>query len=155
MRIRNVHERNVGDAGAAIERIEEVWPADRWTQLRLDRPLGVGARTGRAVVREEVIDYRPHERLVFRITEPKGLVATHQFDADDGVLRHVVEGEVHGWMRLGWPPLVRPLHDALLEDLLDRAEGRATYTHPYSPRVRFLRWGFRKLRRRRFERTRA
>jgi hypothetical protein len=148
MKIRNVHEREVGDAAAAIDRIEEVWPGDRWTSLRLDRPLGVGARSGRAVVREEVVEYRPHERLVFRITEPKGLVAQHRFDADDEVLRHTVEGHVEGWMRLGWPLVVRPLHDALLEDLLDRAEGTSTQTHPYPRRVRFLRWGIRKLRRR-------
>jgi hypothetical protein len=148
MRIHNVHEREVGDAGAAIDRIEEVWPGERWTRLRLDRPLGVGARSGRAVVREEVVEYAPLERVVFRITQPKGLVAQHRFDAQSGVLRHTIEGHAEGWMRLGWPLVVAPLHDALLEDLLDRAEGDSTYKRAYSPRVRFLRWGFRKLRRR-------
>ncbi len=148
MRIYNVHEREVADAGAAIDRIEELWPGERWTALRLDRPLAVGARSGRAVVREEVVEYAPHERLVFRITQPKGLVAQHRFDAENGVLRHTVEGRAEGMMRVAWPLAIEPLHDALLEDLLDRAQGRAKYTRVYSPRVRFLRWGFRKLRRR-------
>ena len=149
MKILNVHEREVGDAGAAIDRIEEVWPGARWTSLRLDRPLGVGARSGRAVVREEVVEYEPHERLVFRITEPKGLVAQHRFDADGPVLRHTVEGRAEGLMRVGWPLVVEPLHDALLEDLLDRAQGAAAPTRAYSPRVRFLRWAIGKARRRR------
>jgi hypothetical protein len=148
VKILNVHEREVGDAGAAIDRIEEVWPGARWTSLRLDRPLGVGARTGRAVVREEVVEYRPHERLVFRFTEPRGLHGGHRFEARDGVLRHTIEGDARGLMTLGWPLVIRPLHDALLEDLLDRAEGIRS-SRAYSPRVRFLRWTIDKLRRRR------
>ena len=149
MRIHNVHEREVGDASAAIERIEEFWPGDRWTSLRLDRPLGVGARSGRAVVREEVVEYAPRERLVFRITQPKGIEAQHRFDANGSVLRHTVEGRATGLMRVGWPLVIEPLHDALLEDLLDRAQGAAAPTRTYSARVRFLRWSFGKLRRRR------
>jgi hypothetical protein len=48
--------------------------------------------------------------------------------------------------RLGWPLVIRPIHDALHEDVLDTAEavvGRTPPPHEWSRRVRFLRWLFR------------
>lgn len=48
-----------------------------------------------------------------------------------------------------WPAMQfdRPLHDALLEDALDRAEafaGRQPSTREWSAWVRFVRWGMRR-----------
>jgi hypothetical protein len=59
-------------------------------------------------------------------------------------LRHVLEGHTTGWMRLLWPLLYRPLHNALIDDSLDRAEhalGGRTHQapRPWSLRVRMLR----------------
>ena len=59
------------------------------------------------------------------------------------MLRHEAVGRVTGAMRLLWPLAVRPAHDALLADLLDRAEavlgsGPARPAR-WSPWVRLLR----------------
>ena len=59
------------------------------------------------------------------------------------MLRHEAVGRVTGAMRLLWPLAVRPVHDALLTDLLDRAEavlgtGSARPAR-WSPWVRLLR----------------
>jgi hypothetical protein len=58
-------------------------------------------------------------------------------------LGHVVEAECRGLVRLAWPLVIRPIHDALHEDVLDRAEavvaGTAPAARPWSRRVRFLR----------------
>jgi hypothetical protein len=66
------------------------------------------------------------------------------------VLRHVAEGRMSGRMLVAWPLVIRPLHDALLEDLLDHAElavtGTVTGPARWSPWVRLLRG---RLRRRR------
>ena len=48
-----------------------------------------------------------------------------------------------GSARLTWPLLFRPLHDALLEHALAVAEaslGHTPLVHPWSLRVRVLRW---------------
>ncbi|MFC4002939.1 hypothetical protein ACFS2C_09585 [Prauserella oleivorans] len=61
---------------------------------------------------------------------PGGFDGFHEFtalpDGDGSVLRHLIAMRVHGKARLTWPLLYRPLHDALLEDLLDRAEENLT-----------------------------
>jgi hypothetical protein len=59
------------------------------------------------------------------------------------VVRHVLEGRLTGSARLTWPVAIRWLHDAVLEDLFDRAEA-AVGTGPerparWSPWVRLLR----------------
>jgi hypothetical protein len=58
-------------------------------------------------------------------------------------LRHVIEMRASGAALLQWLFVIRPLHNALLEDALDRAElyggGRPRYKG-WSPWVRLLRW---------------
>lgn len=83
----------------------------------------------------------------FRFAPSLGVDGTHTFvvvpDGEGSVLRHELEARTRGRMRLLWPLAVRWLHDALLEDLLDRAEaevaGAAARPAHWSPWVRFLR----------------
>lgn len=39
-----------------------------------------------------------------------------------GPIRHFVHARAGGPMLLGWPPVFRYLHEALLDDALDQAE---------------------------------
>ena len=63
--------------------------------------------------------------------------------AKHATLRHVIDMRVLGLARLSWPAIYSPLHDALIEDALDRAESAlgvgAGRRSPWSPRVRALR----------------
>jgi hypothetical protein len=137
MQIRNVHERvlpaTVDQVGALLDGLagpeDRLWPVDRWPglPLRFDRPLGVGARGGHGRVRYRVEEYVPGRRVVFRFDERMRMDGTHRFEVDDsqGVveLRHVLAGQPRGIRTLlTWLLVIRPLHDAVLEDLLDRAE---------------------------------
>jgi hypothetical protein len=58
------------------------------------------------------------------------------------LLRHEMAMRPTGWLRAGWPLAVRWLHDALLEELLDRAEDAAgtppVHRARRSPWVRLL-----------------
>ena len=88
--------------------------------------------------------------MAWRFTEPTPLRGRHWFDVvpADGAggvwIRHVVAAEsgFFGW--LWWALGIRWLHDALLRDALDRAEGALTghVRSParWSPWVRFLRF---------------
>jgi hypothetical protein len=156
MKIFNVHER-VLDAplhrvGALIDGLasdeDRLWPHDRWPAMRFDRPLGVGASGGHGPIRYVVESYTPGRRILFRFTEPKGFNGVHWFEAEPigpakTRLRHVIEMQASGKAWLAFAVAIRPLHDALMEDALDRAEssfGRQLPRREWSRRVKVIRW---------------
>lgn len=158
----NVHERTIPGSADAVGRMidtlgsagDTVWPLDRWPAMKLDRPLQVGAAGGHGPIRYRVESYDPGCRVRFRFLSPEGFVGTHGFDVEDAgegtaKLRHVLEMRTAGLAVLKWSMIIRPLHDALLEDALDKVEGAFRETgppRPWSRRVAFLRWLVRRSR---------
>jgi hypothetical protein len=105
---------------------DRLWPAWRWPAQRRDGPLAVGARGGHGPIRYTVVEYEPGTRVIYEFTAPRGLIGTHGFeiverDSRTTVLRHTLVGRTAGTMRLSWPLVWRPMHDALIEDALDTA----------------------------------
>jgi hypothetical protein len=161
VRIRNVHERVVAapveDVGALLDSLssksDRLWPV-RWPPMRFDRPLGVGAIGGHGPIRYEVEEYIAGRLVRFRFTSPEGFDGSHRFEVSslpngDTRLRHVLEMDASGGSRISWPIAFRPLHDALLEDSLDRAEVslgiNPARSSEWSWYVRVLRWVMRVL----------
>jgi hypothetical protein len=154
MRVVNVHERildgSVEQVGRLIDGLaspdDPLWPIDRWVPMQFDRPLGIGAAGGHGPIRYTVESYEPGCNIRFRFTEPKGFLGTHRFEvepaaAGKALLRHVIEMQVSGRALFAWL-IIRPLHDALLEDALDRAEaslGRQMPPRQWSCWVRLVR----------------
>ncbi len=133
--VRNVHERTIGvpagELGPLLDRLggpdDVLWPAPAWEPMVLDGPVAVGAAGGHGPIRYGVTAHDPGRLVEFTAAPGQGLDGTHTFvvdaaGSDRAVLRHVLDLRLSGWMRLGWPLAVRWLHDAVLEDLLDRAE---------------------------------
>jgi hypothetical protein len=153
--ILDVHQRylptGAEQAGALLDGLagpgDRLWPADRWPPLRLDRPLAVGATGGHGPIPYHVQEYLPGRRVVFRFSPRFGVQGTHRLEVRhrQGLVElcHVLEGHSHGRMVLAWPLVWQPLHDALVDDLLDRAElvltGAVARPARWSPRVRLLR----------------
>jgi len=128
---------------------DRLWPTSLWPAMRLDAPLGVGARGGHGPVRYAVDAHAPGHRVSFRIERPPCLKgARHGFEviataADSCVLRHVLELEFSGRAWLSWPLVWRPLHDACIEDALAGAQlalGLPPLIRPWSRWVRLLRF---------------
>jgi len=98
--------------------------------MRFDRPLAIGASGGHGPIRYVVEAYEPGRSITFRFTGPRGFDGTHAFytHLDGGAvhLEHVLEMHARGRAIPGWTFVFRPLHDALIEDALDRAELAAT-----------------------------
>ena len=156
MKVHNVHECSLkADAQQIAQLIDSLasahdrlWPVQCWPRMRFDRPLGVGARGGHGPIGYVVEAYRPGRSLAFRFTHPKGFHGVHRFEVVERhsqrfVLRHAIEMEVKGAALLSWPLVIRPLHDALLEDALATARaslGMAPRMRPWSPWVRIVRW---------------
>lgn len=156
MDVYNLHQREfpvpVARVGALLDTLsgedDRLWPHHAWPALRLDGPLAVGAAGGHGPVRYTVEDHTPGARVRFRFREPRGFDGFHEFtvhptDSTGTVLRHLLAMRAHGPALLTWPLLFRPLHDALLEDALDRAEheltGAVRVPARWSARTRLLR----------------
>jgi len=156
MRIHNVHERLIEAPELEVGRLldslaspeDQLWPTDRWPRMVLDGPLGPGASGGHGPIRYVVEAYEPGRSVRFRFTRPPGFVGHHCFEleavsADQTRLRHSIEMHAHGLTWLKWALVIRHLHDALLEDALDRAEtslGAGLPQQRHSLRVCALRW---------------
>lgn len=154
--IRNVHERefpvSAEVAGALLDTAggprDALWPAPAWVPMVLDTPLRVGSAGGHGPIRYRVTGYRPGRMLESTLEPGMGLNGRHTFTVEPlgpaaCRIRHEIRGSVSGTGRVLWPLVVRPVHDAVLEDLLDRAElmlgvGPAPVRR-WSPWVRLLR----------------
>lgn len=140
--VHNTHERPLPAPPAAVAALlaglagddDRLWPHDAWPAMRFDGPLGVGAAGGHGPVRYTITAYEPGARIRFGFTAPRGFAGHHEFtvhptEAGTGagdstvlVLRHTLAMRARGWATVTWPFVWRPLHDALIEDALDRAE---------------------------------
>ena len=89
------------------------------------------------------------KEVLFRFTAPKGFNGMHQLTLEelpDGKTRvkHVLTATLEGPMVLLWPVIIRFMHDALIEDGLDRAEAwaerRVLKLRPWNPWVQTLHW---------------
>lgn len=137
MAVRNLHVRHLpGRVGDLIDSLASdadlLWPHHAWPAMRLDRPLAVGASGGHGPIRYDVVAYVPGQWIRFRFTGPRGFDGFHEFTVHDGLdgaeLHHLLSMNTYGPARLTWPVVFRPLHNALVEDSLDRAERQLTGT---------------------------
>lgn len=152
MRIHNVHERRVDlpphEIAALLDalgtREDRLWPRDRWPAMRLEGGLQPGATGGHGPIRYDVAAHVPGRLAAFRFRpEMGGLEGEHRFEVDGTLLRHVLTGTARGRWRILWPLVFEPLHDSVVEDAFDRAQGRPP--RPLSLRVRLLRAAARRL----------
>ncbi|MCC6652238.1 MAG: SRPBCC family protein [Candidatus Eisenbacteria bacterium] len=134
MRVLNVHRRVLAASPADVGRLLEslattddlLWPSDSWPRLKLDRGLEPGSRGGHGPIRYEVIAHEVGRKVEFRFTAPAGFHGTHALEVlpqttGGSELVHTIAMDARGPALITWPLVFRPLHDALLEDLLDRA----------------------------------
>ncbi|MET9322582.1 SRPBCC family protein [Streptomyces sp. NPDC003038] len=155
MGVYNVHERLLAAKGSEVGELidslsggaqDRLWPHASWSAMEFDRPLAIGAVGGHGPVRYTVTAYVPGTWVRFAFSGPRGFHGFHEFavlpvDEERTVLRHTLAMRTTGICRLTWPLAWRPMHDACLEDSLDRAEAALTGTAPrarWSPYVRFL-----------------
>lgn len=128
---------------------DRMWASAHWPRLRLAPDLRVGAPGGHGPIRYYVEELVPGRRVRFRFTAPPGFDGYHEFALEEissarTKLTHVLEISPRHIARLSWPLAFRYLHDALIEDTLDRAEAAVSGGEPSTPRwtpyVRLLRW---------------
>ncbi|MFB7619534.1 SRPBCC family protein [Kitasatospora sp. NPDC056181] len=157
MAVVNVHERVLtageDEVGALVDSLaagpaDRLWPVSGWPAMVLRPGLEEGAAGGHGPVRYTVAAYVPGRWVRFAFTGPRGFdgfheCTVHRADGGRTVLRHTLAMHARGPALLSWPLLFRPLHDALIEDAMDRAEractGAVARPARWSPLVRLLR----------------
>ena len=129
--------------------LDRVWPGDRWPALVMSNGSNPGSAGGHGFVRYWV-ESADRGRIVMRFDPKMRLDGTHTFSVEaaesDSIVRHVIDASSSSIMKLLWPALIEPLHDALTEDAFDnieaavagRAVTRSTLTGPVRRRRRLL-----------------
>ena len=147
MSIVNIHQRTlpvpVDRVGAMLETLagpaDEIWHSDLVAPMILDNGLAVGSRGGHGPIRYEVVDHVPGRLLRFRFASGVGLEGDHAFEVIAGTpadgstcttLRHTITARAVGRGRVLWPMVIRPIHDAAAEDMLDHVERSLTGSTP-------------------------
>lgn len=154
VKVVNVHRRSFRatpqQVGALLDALaspaDRLWGAGGWPRMKFDSPLAVGARGGHGPIRYTVEACEPGRSVRFRFTAPEGLDGWHglHVSTEEGrtILEHRVEMALRGRAGLTWPLLWRPLHDALVEDVLAKAQvllGEPPQRVRWSPYVHLLR----------------
>jgi len=120
-KVASIHERRFGATperlAALVADFDAIWP----TQIApAPRPEGVLLRV--PTMRWQELD-RPGAVRAFRIASPPEMRGGHWFEVErvEGgtVLRHTIDGEATGSAEAIWRNEVEPLHDLVLEAMLD------------------------------------
>jgi hypothetical protein len=161
--MKNTHERTlnapINKLAPLIDQLasrqDRFWPSSRWSAMKFDRPLAVGAIGGHGFIGYTIERYQPGREITFRFTSPKGLNGMHRLSLEElpggkTRVKHMIDASLEGSMVLGWHLFIRCLHDALVEDGMDRAEAWIAQCEwkprELSPYVKSLRWLMAKLR---------
>lgn len=128
--VRNVHHRDTPgtqrSAAAALATLgtehDQLWPSHRWPPLLLDDGLRPGSRGGHGPIRYHVgaVDEGRSVRFDFDMPDLAGWHELSVHEVSTGTLRWTHTLVVHAPSAVVRHAVI-PLHDALLEDLLDRA----------------------------------
>ncbi|MGY3297986.1 hypothetical protein ACVWY1_002427 [Pseudomonas sp. TE6288] len=105
-----------------------LWPHATWPRDRCEGPMGEGCIGGHGATRYRLERYVPGQEALFRFITPQGYRGVHGFRIqalEDGrtCLSHFTCLRLSPYHWLMWHLLVRWVHDALIGDLLDGAEG--------------------------------
>lgn len=159
MRVSNVHERTVRTEKAVAREVFEslatkrdrLWPRKLWPPIRLNAPKEKMGAGGHGPIRYRVAGHEVGRKTTFTFEQSglsRGMVGAHFFElletaGGEFTARHEIAVDLRWPAILLWPLLIRPLHDALVEDAFDNFE-RATTNQVSSPNrhsayVRFLR----------------
>jgi hypothetical protein len=125
MKIRNCHERIIASAperiAALIADFGRVWPTEIAPAPRPERHRLYDA----GLMVWEEFD-RPGAARAFRVVRPDEMQGEHWFELEPAegatVVRHTLEGCAAGKYEAIWCERIEPLHDLILEALLDNVE---------------------------------
>jgi len=135
MKVTNVHSRIINQPINKVASLlktlatpeDKVWPFEKWPRMKFKDGMKVGAKGGHGPIRYTIEELKQDESILFRFSKPDGFDGTHGFNLEaiengQSRITHTIEMTTSGIGMLTWSLGVRPLHDALAEDALDKVE---------------------------------
>ena len=103
--------------------------------------IRVGAKGGHGPIRYSVEQYNPNEIIQFRFSKPSGFNGIHKFEINElsnekTEIKHTIDMNTTGVGTIIWITAIRSLHNALIEDGLDKFENN------FSENPKSSKWNF-------------
>jgi hypothetical protein len=150
MKVTNVHTRIIAQPIAYIGKIlstlatkeDLIWPHEHWPKMKFKNGLLLGEYGGHGPIRYVVTKYLPEACIEFAFVKPKGFNGIHkleltELDKNRTELKHTISINTSGAGTFLWLIAIRSLHDALIEDALDKVENHFSNS---SKKVRWSLW---------------
>jgi hypothetical protein len=151
----NRHERELLALPEAVGRLldslgsdeDRLWPSDAWPRQVRSGPMAPGTEVRHGPIRYRITGYEPGRWIRYTFTAPVVFHGYPEFTVlapqhDRCILQHTLAMKTSLAGALQWHLVLRPLHDALIEDAQSRAEhelGVIASTANWSTRVRSTR----------------
>lgn len=135
MRVINIHKRIICQPKEKVALIfdslstknDQLWPKEKWPPMVFRKGLKDGAIGGHKPIRYSINKYIPGSFIEFKFLKPDGFHGFHRFEIteienDKTEIKHTIDMTVSGKGIFTWYIAFKWLHDALLEDCMDKAE---------------------------------
>jgi len=127
---------------------DRLWPAENWPRMNFEKGLVKGAKGGHGPIRYAISKYEKSRFIEFTFSQPVGFDGVHflkitAINANTTKIVHTIDMETKGLGTLKWLLFIQQLHNALLEDALDKVENQFSSKRicsKHSTYVKFLRW---------------
>lgn len=154
MKIKNKHtrilEKPISEVAVLLNSLssnnDQLWPHENWAPIKFDRDLSEGATGGHGPIKYVVTEFKSGKKINFRFIEPSSFQGNHWFELKEKEeskteISHTISMNVVGSAIIPWLMIIRPMHDALIEDSFDKAQlnlGLTFQRKKWSPWVRLL-----------------
>ncbi|KGL63697.1 hypothetical protein PHEL85_0736 [Polaribacter sp. Hel1_85] len=106
---------------------EQIWPKEKWPEMKFKNGIKIGEKGGHGAIRYSVEKYNPNKIIQFKFLKPIGFNGVHKFEINElsitkTEIKHTIDMNTKGKATLIWLLLIRPLHNALIEDAFDKVE---------------------------------
>jgi len=137
MKIKNVHRRVLNQPKEKIIELfktlstenDKIWPFEKWPKMKFKHGIKEESRGGHGPIRYTIEKYDKNNFIQFRFSKPSGFNGIHKFEIielerEKTELKHIIEMDTVGKGLLIWFLAIRSLHNALIEDALDKVENQ-------------------------------
>lgn len=135
MKVINIHKRVFHQSKDRISSIfdslssknDQLWPYEKWPPMIFKKGLKEGATGGHGPIKYSIQNYKYGDFIEFNFIKPDEFIGIHKFeitaiDTEKTEIKHTINMSLSGKGILTWYVAVKWLHDALLEDCLDKVE---------------------------------
>ena len=155
MNVLNVHKRIINQPKEEVLKLlktlatqdDKIWPDKKWPAIRFKEGLKEGSKGGHGIIRYNITEYNFEDSIYFKFTKPSGFDGYHSFKINElghnkTEVIHCIDMKTYGMSTFSWIVIIRWLHDALIEDALDKIENHFSLektASTYSVWVKILR----------------